>query len=251
MLGIVICSYDPKLFIYHYNISKNYNFNYKIIYSCNNENKDLIKSVENIIGSPIFITDNPKSYHDGAFVLFSDVIDSKQLDDCDYILRCDADQYFQDININETVYNYLKNNPKKIAGIARQWLFDDINFKVKKDIIATPFHTPYHFIETKLAKNIFSTSNLERLKQKALIKGSHDGNKEIHLEVAMFEGLIDNNFDFNNDVYYFDDPKTLKNSFGNTPTYYNTVFPVSKIVHTEKEYRDSMIYESLLTYHNL
>ena len=67
----------------------------------------------------------------------------------------------------------------------------------------------------------------------------------------MFEGLLDNNFDFNNDVYYIDSPEVLKKSFQNIPTYYNVTFPTSGIVHTEKEYRDSMIYESLLTYHNL
>lgn len=251
MLGIVVCSYDPRLFIYHYNISKTYKFDYKIIYSCNNENKDLIKSVEKIINNNIFITNNPKSYHDGAFVLFSDVIDSQQLDNCDYILRCDGDQYFQNTNINEITYNALLENHKKIAGISRQWLFNDIDFKVKKDIIATPFHTPYYFIETNLAKKIFSTPKLDYLKEKAISKKSHDGNKEVHLEVAMFEGLLDNNFDFDNDVYYIDSPEILKKSFQNNPTYYNVTFPTSGIVHTEKEYRDSMIYESLLTYHNI
>ena len=29
----------------------------------------------------------------------------------------------------------------------------------------------------------------------------------------MFEGLLDNNFDFNNDVYYIDSPEVLKNHF--------------------------------------
>jgi hypothetical protein len=251
MLGIVICSYDPRLFIYHYNLSKTYKFDYKIIYSCNHTDKELIKSVEDIIQTKIFITDNPKSYHDGAFVLFSDVLDTGELDDCDYILRCDGDQYFQDTIINEKTYKHLLDNPVRIAGIARQWLFDDNTLKVNKNIIATPFHTPYHFLETKLAKSIFKTANLEYLKEKAIAKKSHDGNKEVHLEVLMYEGLLDLNFDFDNDVYYIDDVRSLKSAFGNTPTYYNVTFPVSQIVHTEREYRDSMIYESLLTYHRL
>lgn len=251
MLGIVICSYDPKLFIYHYNISKTYDFDYKIIYACNNENKELINSVEKIINAKILITDNPKSYHDGAFILFSDALDTGLLDDCDYVLRCDGDQYFQNIDINKEVYAALLENKKKIAGIARQWLFDDNTFEVKKDIIATPFHTPYHFVETTLAKRIFSTPNLKHLKDKATNKKSYDANKEIHLEVAMYEGLLENDFDFNNDVYYIDHPEVLKKTFGNVPTYYNVLFPTSQIIHTEKEYRDSMTYESLLKYLNL
>jgi len=227
MLGILVTSYLPHYYLYQDLLVSNLDKNkFKVIFTTTHENHDFIKNISSNIKTPLYYLDQNPGKHDGTYYLVSSAIN--EFDECDYILHYHADNWFRDgTKMIEKTYEKLKNSKYKIGSIPRQWLFDEnLNHNDK----TIPFHFDFCMMQKELFTNIFKVELLNHWKELS-IKNGHPSQQ---FEPCLYAGLVENSVDIDNDIYYTDSIKDLKERFGNNPVYYNFFFKQSGFFHYDQ-----------------
>jgi hypothetical protein len=236
MLGILVTSYLPYYYLYQdLLVSTLDKTKYKVIFATTHENHDFIRTIGNNIKTPLYHLDQNPGKHDGTYCLVTSTM--SEFDDCDYILHYHADNWFRDgTKMIEDTYNHIKNTDYKIASVPRQWLFNE---NLKHNDKTIPFHFDFCMMKSELYRNIFKMELLEKWKQQSVI----NGHPSQQFEPCLYAGLIENNIDIDNDIYYTDSIKKLKNRFGNEVVYYNFFFEDSGFFHYDQNAFENNAYK--------
>ena len=236
MLGIIVTSYLPYYYLYQdllvSGLDKN---NHQVIFATTHENQDFIKTISANIKTPLYYLDQNPGKHDGTYYLVTSVI--PEFEDCDYILHYHADNWFRDgTKMIEETYNKVKKEGYKIAGVPRQWLFDE---NLKHNDKTIPFHFDFCMMKSELFRNIFKIELLDKWK-KMSIKNGHPSQQ---FEPCLYAGLVENGVDIDNDIYYTDSIKRLKERFGNDVVYYNFFFEDSGFFHYDQSAFEKRVHK--------
>jgi hypothetical protein len=220
MLDIICTCNDVEELILQNEMVTNSKLNYTFNFLTNNEDEELIKNIKSNINNIIFRLPVNLGKHLGAFSLASA---SKVLCNNPYVLHYHADMVFEDINLIKGMLEDFIKSGKKIAGIPRQWVFDNEgNFIDNKSI---PFRSEFFFMERGLYENVF---NMERywIYERQCLKNKHTS---LDFEPIIYASLELSGIDFNKDIYYLEDVKQMKELLGDEIVYYNHTFPKTKI----------------------
>lgn len=163
--------------------------------------------------------------HIGAFELAS-YANHNNLISKDYVLHYHADVHFRDINIIEALLNEFVESNKKIAGIPRQWMYDDMLNLI--DTKVSPIKTEFFIMTKTLYKSIFDIDVLDKLKRICIENGL--GINGSHFEGILYSGFELNNIKIPDEIYYLENLGELKKYFGNLVFYYNILLKKTGIV---------------------
>lgn len=220
MLDIICTCHDVEELVLQNEMASNSKLNYTFNFLTNNEDEELVKNVKTNINNVIYRLPVNLGKHLGAFSLASA---SKLLLKNPYVLHYHADMVFEEIDlIEEMLEDFIKSN-KEIAGIPRQWVFDNGgNFIDNKSI---PFRSEFFFMKRELYEKIF---NMDRyfVYQWQCLRNNHPSQD---FEPIMYAALQMNGIDFNKDIYYLEDVKQMRELLGDEVVYYNYTFPKTKI----------------------
>jgi len=228
MLGIVVTAYNPYYFNFHNILLSDLDKdNYNPVFISTWENQNFINEIGSNINFPLYYLEENPGKHDGTFYMVASTIECFK--NCDYVLHFHADNWFRDgSKIISDTYEYVKKHNIKIAGLPRQWLFDE-NLVVNDKTI--PFHFDFCMMEIELFNNIFDVTKLNQYKQLSL----ENGHPSMEWEPCMYHALEMNGIDINKDIYYVDSIEDLKKEHGNDPVYYNFFFKKSGIFHYDEK----------------
>tara|TARA_R110002020_G_scaffold265040_4_gene479842 strand:+ start:414 stop:1127 length:714 start_codon:yes stop_codon:yes gene_type:complete len=236
MLGILVTSYLPYYYLYQDLLVSNLDKSkFKVIFATTHENDDFVKTISDNIKTPLYQLDQNPGKHDGTYYLVTSAM--SEFDECDYILHYHADNWFRDgVEMIEKTYDKIKKEGYKIASVPRQWLFDD---NLKHNDKTIPFHFDFCMMESDLFRNIFKVELLDKWKNLSII----NGHPSQQFEPCLYAGLVENGVDIDNDIYYTDSIKRLKERFGDEVVYYNFFFEESGFFHYDQNAFDKKVYK--------
>lgn len=220
MLDIIITCYDTEEIKYQKKLLETSKLPYKFYFINNFEDQDKINLIAKETQLDIYWIDINPGKHLGALYLAFSAI---PLLSSPYVLHYHADMIWEDINIIDKLFKEFINSNKKIASIPRQWLFDDNGIFI--DNKSLPFRSELFFITADLYKKVFNLHEYENIKNQC-IKNNHPS---LHFEPYIYAGLELNNFDFQNEIYYLEDIKKMKEKYGNTIFYYDVIFENTQV----------------------
>jgi len=185
-------------------------------YICNWENKDEIDSLKTDVH---WLNYNPNK-HMGAYGLASSAI---PLIENEYVFHYHADINFHCLKSLEESFKRFKESNKKLAGIPRQWVFNNENKFINNKSL--PFRSECFFIKSDLYKQIFNFTNFNQFKNQCI----QNGHPSLHFEPLIYAASEINGVDFNKDIYYLEDIKQMKELHGNNVFYYDVKFHKTQI----------------------
>ena len=141
-----------------------------------------------------------------------------------YVLHYHADIMFKDINkIEESLNRFIDSN-KKLAGIPRQWQFDDEGIFI--DTKSLPFRSEVFITTTSLYKKMFDFNRFEEYR----LKSRQNGHPSLHFEPTVYAAAEVNGVDFSKDIFYLEDPLDMRKVYGNNIFYYDELFENTQII---------------------
>jgi len=221
MLDIICtCNDVEELILQDEMVTNSQLVDYDFYFITNNEDSELINSVNSKISNPIYILPENLGKHLGAFSM---ACSSISLLENSYVLHYHADMVFEDINLIKGMLEDFIKSGKKIAGIPRQWVFDkEGNFIDNKSI---PFRSEFFFMKRDLYEDVFKMEKYWLYEWECLM----NNHPSLDFEPIIYAALKLNGIDFNNDIYYLEDVKQMKELLGDEIVYYNYTFPKTKI----------------------
>jgi len=220
MLDIICTCNDVEELILQNEMVTNSKLTYTFNFLTNNEDEELIKNEKSNINNIIFRLPENLGKHLGAFSLAAA---SKVLCNNPYVLHYHADMVFEDINLIKGMLEDFIKSKKDIAGIPRQWVFDNNgNFIDNKSI---PFRSEFFFMKRELYDKVFKMGEYWGYADHCL----KNGHPSLNFEPIIYAALELNGIDFNQDIYYLEDVKQMRELLGDEIVYYNYTFPKTKI----------------------
>lgn len=190
-------------------------------YICNWENKKEAKEFASSLNINLNWLDYNPNQHDGTYGLAAS---ANELLTNKYVLHYHADIIFKDISkIEESLNRFIDSN-KKLAGIPRQWQFDDEGIFI--DTKSLPFRSEVFITTTSLYKKMFDFNRFEEYR----LKSRQNGHPSLHFEPTMYAAAEVNGVDFSKDIFYLEDPLDMRKVYGNNIFYYNELFENTQII---------------------
>jgi hypothetical protein len=227
MLGIVVTAYLPYYYLYQdLLVSSLDKSKFKVIFATTHEHHEFTEMIGKNIKTPLYYLDENPGKHDGTYSLVTSVM--SEFEGCDYILHYHADNWFRDgTKMIEDIYDKVVKEGWKVASVPRQWLFDD---NLKHNDKTIPFHFDFCMMRADLFRNIFKLELLDKWKRISI----GNGHPSQQLEPCLYAGLVENGVDIDNDIYYTDSIRGLKDRFGDEVVYYNFFFEDSGFFHYDQ-----------------
>lgn len=220
MLDIIVTCYDAEEIKYQKKLLENNNLPYKFHFITNFEDENKVNEIKQETKLDVYwLNQNPGKHLGALYLAYSGISLITQ----PYVLHYHADMIWEDINIISQLTDEFIQSNKKAAGIPRQWVFNDEG--IFQDNKSLPFRSELFFITSDLYKNVFELSNYEQIKNKCL----ENNHPSLHFEPYIYAGLELNGVDFQTDIYYLEDIKRMKELYGNSLIYYNTIFEHTQV----------------------
>lgn len=190
-------------------------------YICNWENKKELKDFASSLNVKVNWLDYNPNQHDGTYGLAAS---ANNLLTEKYVLHYHADIIFKDIEkIEESLIKFIESN-KKLAGIPRQWQFDEEG--IFTDNKSLPFRSEIFLTTSSLYKKMFDFERFEEYR----VKSIQNGHPSLHFEPTIYAAAEINGVDFSKDIFYLEDPLSMKKLYGNKIFYYDELFEDTQII---------------------